>query len=228
MLAKQYPDARIIDVTSKATDLYVKFSPFFPHKGVPIPFSHPRTAKSVEGIWQGLKVFDKADVAPLCFSNDTMKDIKRTERKYGKCKGHRRGIDGKTLLNYIEARIEIYMPSYVWVLENRLAPDVRKLRAILETQDIVLLDFESNGDILDASSPLSHAWLIKHYLEGTLYKEPAPEAAAPIAEAAPVAVVEPVAVAEPVIEAGAVVEHTADDVVEAKAETTPEAVAEAV
>ena len=174
ILAKLYPDARIIDVTSKATDLFVKFSPFYPHKGVPIPFSSPRTAKSVEGIWQGLKVFEKADIAPLCFSNDTMKDLKRTVRKYGAPKGHRKGIDGKELLGYIDARIQIYQPTYVWVLENRLAPEMRKFKAILETQDLVLLDYETNGDILDPSSPLSHAWLIKHYLEGTLYKVPAP------------------------------------------------------
>ena len=199
LLAKLYPDARIIDVTSKATDLFVKFSPFYPHKAIPIPFSAPRTAKSVEGIWQGLKVFEKADIAPLCFSNDTMKDIKRTVRKYGATKGHRKGIDGKELLGYIDARIQIYLPSYLWVLENRLAPEMRKFKAILETQDIVFLDHETNGDVLDPSSPLSHAWLIKHYLDGTWYKEPV-AVVEPVAAAASAPVAAPVAVAEPVAE----------------------------
>lgn len=166
-LATLYPGARIIDVTSKATDDYIKFSPFYPHKGIPIPFSAPRTAKSVEGIWQGLKVFEKADISTGCFVNDTMKDLKRTVRKYGSPRGHRKGVDGQELLGYIQARIQIYLPSYRWVLENRLQPELRKLRTILEQQDIVLLDYETNGDVYDASKPLSHAWLIKHYLDGT-------------------------------------------------------------
>lgn len=166
-LAKLYPGARRIDVTSKATDEFVKFSPFYPVKGIPIPFSAPQTAKSVEGIWQGLKVFEHADVSTGCFVNDTMKDLKRTVRRYGNPKGHRKGINGKELLGYIEARIQIYLPSYLWVLENRLQPELRKLKAILEHQDVVLLDYETNGDVMDPRKPLSHASLIKAYLEGT-------------------------------------------------------------
>ncbi|MBL0017343.1 MAG: hypothetical protein IPP17_13170 [Bacteroidetes bacterium] len=164
-LSKLYPGARIIDVTSKATDDFVRFSPFFPLKGIPIPFSEPRTAKCVEGIWQGLKVFENADISTGCFANDTMEERKRTVRKYGAPKGHRKGIDGKELLGYIEARLQIYLPSYRWVLENRLQPELRKLRTILDRQDIVLLDYETNGDVMDPRKPLSHASLIKAYLE---------------------------------------------------------------
>ena len=165
-LAKLYPGARIIDVTSKATDEFIRFSPFYPHKGIPIPYSEPRTAKCVEGIWQGLKVFANADISTGCFANDTMKDLKRTVKKYGAPRGHRKGIDGKELLGYIEARWRIYLPSYKWVLENRLEPQVRKLRQILETQDVVLLDYETNGDVNDASKPLSHAALVRLFVMG--------------------------------------------------------------
>ena len=56
-ILRDYPGAVIIDVTSKASDEYVRFSPFFPHGGIPVPFSPGWTAQSVEGIWQGLKVF---------------------------------------------------------------------------------------------------------------------------------------------------------------------------
>src|SRR5690554_671662 len=101
LLAK-YPNAKIVDVTSKATTGLVKLSPFYPHGDIPIPFSENRKAKSVEGIWQALKVFESADIDEAMFTNDTMKDIKRTVRKYGKPLGHRKGVNGTDLLNYID------------------------------------------------------------------------------------------------------------------------------
>ena len=57
-LKEKYPDAMIIDVTSKAQDEFVKFSPFYPIGGIPVPFTEGLVAVSVEGIWQGLKVFE--------------------------------------------------------------------------------------------------------------------------------------------------------------------------
>ena len=53
-ILKKYPDAVIADVTSQATDGLVKLSPFYPHGGIPVPFSEGYSAMCVEGIWQGL------------------------------------------------------------------------------------------------------------------------------------------------------------------------------
>ena len=64
----KYPDAMIIDVTSKAQDEFVKFSPFYPNGGIPVPFTDGLVAVCVEGIWQGLKVFETADVDRSFFS----------------------------------------------------------------------------------------------------------------------------------------------------------------
>ena len=36
-LKEKYPDAMIIDVTSHAQDEFVKFSPFYPNGGIPVP-----------------------------------------------------------------------------------------------------------------------------------------------------------------------------------------------
>jgi hypothetical protein len=165
LLAK-YPDAKIIDVTSKATTSLVKLSPFYPHGDIPIPFSENRTAKSVEGIWQALKVFESADIDEGKFQNDKMKDIKRTVRKYGKPLGHRKGVNGKELLNYIDARIQLYLPSYLWVLENKVSEMVERLKEASQKEDIVLLDYETNCDVLNPKKPLSHAFLVKAYVEG--------------------------------------------------------------
>ena len=165
-LLKKYPNAIIADVTSHAKDSLVKLSPFFPHGGIPVPFSDNMTAECVEAIWQGLKVFESADVDVSMFQNGTMKNIKRTVRKFGKPLGHRKGVNGTELLGYIEARKLIYIPTYKWVLENKVQNIIERLREASQTKDIVLLDYNTNCDVDDPKKPLSHAFLVKAYVEG--------------------------------------------------------------
>ena len=167
-ILKQYPGAIPADVTSTATDGLVKLSPFYPHGGIPVPFSEGFTATCVEAIWQGLKVFESCDVDIQMFKNDTMKNIKRTVRRFGKPLGHRKGVYGTELLGYIEARKQIYIPTYKWVLENKVANIIERLRtASNEGKTIILLDYDTNADVENAKKPLSHASLIKAYVEGT-------------------------------------------------------------
>lgn len=164
-LKQEYPGCVIIDVTSKATGEWQKLSPFYPHGNIPVPFSDHVTSMSVEGIWQGLKVFETCGVDRESFRNDTMKNIKRTVRKNGRCLGHRKGVLGSEMLGYIEARKLIYVPSYFWMLENKCASLMARLKEMSKTQTVVLLDYDTNGDIEDATKPLSHASLICRYLE---------------------------------------------------------------
>lgn len=166
-ILKEYPDAILADVTSHATDDLVKLSPFYPHGGIPVPFSEGYTAMCVEAIWQGLKVFESADVDVEMFRNGTMKNIKRTVRRFGKPLGHRKGVNGTELLGYIEARKRIYIPTYRWVLENKVASIIERLkRASEEGKTIVLLDYDTNADVENGKTPLSHASLVKAYVEG--------------------------------------------------------------
>lgn len=165
-ILKKYPGAILADVTSKATDGLVKLSPFYPHGGIPVPFSEGYTATCVEAIWQGLKVFEHSDVDTSLFFNNTMKGIKRTVRKYGKPLGHRKGVHGTELLGYIEARKQIYIPTYKWVLENKVQDIIERLREASKTKTIILLDYDTNADVENPRKPLSHASLIKAYVEG--------------------------------------------------------------
>lgn len=166
-ILKKYPDAILADVTSGAKDGLRKLSPFYPHGGIPVPFSDGYTATCVEAIWQGLKVFDGADVDVSLFQNDTMKGLKRTVSRFGKPLGHRKGVNGKELLGYIEARKQIYIPTYKWVLEHKVADIIERLRAASNSgKTIILLDYDTNADVENARKPLSHASLIKAYAEG--------------------------------------------------------------
>jgi len=166
-ILKMYPDAILADVTSGAKDGLVKLSPFYPHGGIPVPFSEGYTATCVEAVWQGLKVFEGSDVDVSLFQNDTMKGLKRTVRRFGKPLGHRKGVNGQELLGYIEARKQIYIPTYKWVLKNKVTNIIERLRAASDSgKTIVLLDYDTNADVEDAKKPLSHASLIKAYAEG--------------------------------------------------------------
>jgi hypothetical protein len=165
-ILKKYPGAILADVTSGAKDGLKKLSPFYPHYDIPVPFTEGMTAACVEAIWQGLKVFEGADVDVQMFQNDTMKNIKRTVRRFGKPLGHRRGVYGTELLGYIEARKQIYIPTYRWVLENKVADIIDRLREASKTKTIILLDYDTNADVENPKKPLSHASLVKAFAEG--------------------------------------------------------------
>jgi hypothetical protein len=166
---KKFPGLPVLDLTSRGPEPWVRFSPFYPHGGIPIPFTAGRTAATVEGVWQALKVFETADVDPGKLDITTMKGLKRTVNRLGRCLGHRAGLHGERLLPYRDARYSIYLPTYRWVLEHRLAAEVARLRAL---GDAVLLDYETNPDPDDLSRPLSHAGLVIRWLDGTWPEEP--------------------------------------------------------
>lgn len=165
-ILKKYPDAVVADVTSQAKDGLVRLSPFYPHGDIPVPFSEGYTAACVEGVWQGLKVFEDEDIDISMFSNDTMKNIKRTVRKHGRVLGHRKGVHGTEILGYVEAKHQIYIPTYRWMLEHKAMDVIERLRKASETKTIVLLDYKTCCDVDDETKPLSHAYLVKAYAEG--------------------------------------------------------------
>ena len=168
-IQEEFPKAVILDVTSNSESRSARLlSPFYPHMNIPIPFTEGVKATCVEAVWQGLKVFETADVDLSTFKNNTMKEMKRTARKYGLPKGHRKGVYGTDLLNYFEARMQIYLPTYKWMLDNipEVHHVVERIKAQSKKQDIVLLDYNTNIDFRDISKPLSHAGLVKLYIEG--------------------------------------------------------------
>lgn len=165
-IRKKYPNASIFDITSTSEyEILRVLSPFYPHGNIPVPGMPNLKAACVEAVWQGLKVFEGCGVDYATLRNDTMKDIKRTVRKYGKPLGHQYG---NHILNYADARWLIYLPTYLYVLENVpvVQHSLHKIKERLQEKDIVFLDYNTNCDVADYSKPLSHAGLVKLYLEG--------------------------------------------------------------
>ena len=165
-LRNDYPGAVIIDVTSHARDEFIRFSPFYPLGGIPVPYSPGWTASCMEAIWQGLKDYESVGTDYSLFRNTTMKDLKRTTRKFGRLRGHRKGVGSKELLGYIDARKYIYLPTYKWILENKVSDLVERIKNLSQSHTVILLDYATNGNVEDGSKPLSHATLIKAYVEG--------------------------------------------------------------
>lgn len=165
-LLKKYPNAIIADVTSKSDNALRKLSPFYPWGDIPVPYTPNMVASCVEAVWQGLKVFERADVDIEIFKNTSMRGLKRTTKRFGRILGHRRGVYGHVLFDYLEARERIYIHSYKWMLENKAFDIIKRMREANDTQIIVLLDYETNCDITNVNKPLSHAYLVKAYVEG--------------------------------------------------------------
>ena len=165
-ILKKYPEAIIADVTSNAKDGLVKLSPFYPHGGIPVPFSEGVTAECVEGIWQGLKVFENEGIDRDMFRNNTMKNIKRTVRTHGRVLGHQKGVYSSEILDYVTAKHQIYIPAFKWVLENKVTHIIERLKNASINKTIVLLDYNTCCDVDSSTKPLSHAYLIKAFVEG--------------------------------------------------------------
>ena len=77
--------------------------------------------------------------------------------------GHRWGTDSSELLGYREARYRIYLPTYLWVLQNKLERELERLHNHLADGPVILLDYETNLDVEDLNRPLSHAGLIRAF-----------------------------------------------------------------
>jgi len=153
----------VLNLTSQSTDGFVRFSPFYGHGDIPVPFLVNTTSQTVEGVWQGLKIFAHEGMDPQKF-HLSMKKLKRGKTtKRGEILGHHGG--GNRVLSYVDARREIYLPAYEWVLKHKLQQQVNGLLERLRRgEKFVFLDYYTNEDVNDEKNRLSHAGVLKRYL----------------------------------------------------------------
>jgi hypothetical protein len=152
-------DALVVDVSSRGPEPFCQLSPFQPYGGIPVPGMPGTTSDSVEGVWQGLKVFD-GRIAPQYFSG-------RGRKRNGVPEGHRLG---ERLLDLVAARRSIYLPTYRWMLEQRAQPAVIQGfldRAQLDIPQYVH-DLGNIGSVEDRSGPLAHASVLADWLNERL------------------------------------------------------------
>jgi hypothetical protein len=149
------PGSVVIDVSSYADPPFCTLSPMWVHGEIPVPGMPGTTSDTVEGVWQGLKVI-RGKTAPRFFRGPGQK-------RGGKPSGHSLG---KKTLGIVEARRRIYVPTYEWVLENRIDASVIDgfLAAARAGVAQFFHDVGENGDINNAGAPLAHAAVLVQYL----------------------------------------------------------------
>lgn len=166
----------IVNVTSKGREAsrvggdpaeeWAELSPYTPQldEMVEVKLSNGEVIRSttVEGLWQGLKIFENVGVEWGSFQHQRVRDVrKRSSRVNGKVLGHYDGM-GVDPLSYVKARKMIYLPAYLQQLRGRNGSRIiQRLREIARERKIALVDFTINGDINDTQRPLSHAALVR-------------------------------------------------------------------
>ena len=163
-------DAIVIDVTKNGKDkTFVKFSPFYPHGGIPVPGFSDVTTVTVEGAWQGLKAFER-EGPNLSFLNKSEPKKRSISGARGAVLGHRYGEGPESrLLGYVEARKLIYVPLYEHVLRTSLSSELALLRGLVNDGNrVLLLDYDVNGDIENTKTPLSHASIVVRWVNDYL------------------------------------------------------------
>lgn len=152
--------------TSTCSSPYNMLSPFFVwDKVIPVPGMENSKSRTIEGIWQGLKIIN-SKVEKSLF--DAKKIKKRRADPYGSCKF----LFGNQEINYGEARKKIFKPSYEWMFRNLLPRDLKESLYILAENDIQLyfFDVDDNPDIENTSSSFSHSSLLVDIVNKELEK----------------------------------------------------------
>ncbi|KUM02695.1 hypothetical protein KIF53_15815 [Chromobacterium subtsugae] len=149
------------------------FNPFqlWPDPVIPVPGQAGRLARSVESVWQGLKLVDgRTDFEQFLAEPRKRPSDDERRRQPGYCYSDSRFIYGDRQLGLLEARFLIYLPTYLFLLD-RLAPEpvLRELRRHIAADGPVLFyDWDANQDIADTSSSFSHSAILAAWFNGTL------------------------------------------------------------
>lgn len=127
---------------------------------IPVPGLKNTFSRSVEGIWQGLKIVN-GSINPIHFS-------RKPKRVKNGIEGH---LLGERVLDIVDARREIYRPSYSYYFDNYI-PKQLKDDILQKGLDggVCFFDTNSNLDINDPTKPLSHSVFLVDYFNEYLSK----------------------------------------------------------
>lgn len=165
-LHQQYPNAYFYDTSTHAPASqdfpFVQdareFSPFQQYGKIPVP-GMKTVSDSVEGVWQGLKVING--------SIDQSYFRGKPRKRRGVPGGH---LLGNEFVGYSEARKRIFIPTYTFMIENRVPRE--SLNLILERakrgQRQFFFDVDSVSEVEDTSGPLAHSSVLVNYLNQKL------------------------------------------------------------
>lgn len=137
-----------VNLVSTNGEKYIcPLSPYYQHGRIPIPFSQSVCGKSVFDVWNILRVDDNSS------SNQLIR--------------FRKGVGSNEYWDLVEARCNILIPVYCWMLENKVFEHIEYLRKVSATSRIVIFDKSTCCDIYNSNTPLAVSYLLKSYIEGS-------------------------------------------------------------
>jgi hypothetical protein len=159
------PDLWVIDIRPEADQPFCRLGFDYQHGGIPIPGLAGMFSESITGVLEGLKLVGRhgkpGKINPAFFSGPG----RTRELRSGQwCSGYL--YRGRSL-GLVDARRNLLIPAYLWVLSNRAHAIIQRLHRERETQAIGLYDGRDSSDIL-SPEPLSAAAVLAAYLNGEL------------------------------------------------------------
>ena len=141
--------------------------PFYgwPEPMLPVPGRPGITARSVEGVWQGLKLVDgRTDLRQLTTSTPEKRppdEVRGPDFPYAASQFQ----FADRQIDLVSARWLIYLPVYVALLRDLVSAQVHHeiLSAIDDGRDVLFYDWDDNFDIDDDRSSFSHSSLLQRW-----------------------------------------------------------------
>lgn len=159
---KYNSNAIIIDITK---GIFKKLNPYYRYGDIPVSFTPNLFAMSLASMWQALKVYEKEGVNLSILKESHVNKVCR-DNNLGELKGYNRGAYGHVIYDEMEARKQIYVPTYKWILDYKANDLINFIRTQSEKKEVVILDKYIGSDIFNVNQPISNAYLIKAYAEG--------------------------------------------------------------
>lgn len=151
------------------------FNPFrvWPEPSIPVPGQDNHLARSVESVWQGLKLVDDIPDFAQFAGQPTKRPPDHARHTDSYRYADSQFLYGERKLGLVSARFLIYLPTYLYLL-NTLVPDT-VIGTICEHLNqcgpALFFDWDENQDILDPSRSWSHSALLASWFNGTFEKD---------------------------------------------------------
>lgn len=166
----QTEDVVVIDVSGK-TEAWSPLASTFNHGEIPVPGMPGVFAKTVEGIWDGLKRFEHEGENLALLDADKPKK-RRLTKDTGAVVGYLYGTE--LLRDELAARRRILVPAYTWMVKNCPAAKAKfeELVELSKTHTLHVYDGGENG-VINGAEPYACAALLAEMLRDVKKKEAA-------------------------------------------------------
>lgn len=160
----QHPDAKYYDASRDGPAPIL--SPFFgrAYIQIPVPGQKSLYSRSVEGIWQGLKIVNGTTCFEMFGKSKPWKRPSCRQRRINPVYRYleSRFLLGEEELGLVEARHKIYVPAYTFFYNNLVPRKFKETAAdeLMAGSEVFVHDVGSNGDIDNPERSYAHAALL--------------------------------------------------------------------